>query len=61
MQTEVHKDYLTKEAAVSPTASLESIMLTATIDAHEESKLAIIDVPNAFVQPKYHKKMVKKE
>ena len=50
------REYMTKEEAASPTASLESIMLTATIDAHEKRKVAIIDVPNAFVQTKIPQK-----
>ena len=36
--------------ATSPTAALESVLLTATIDAHEERDVAIINIPNAFVQ-----------
>jgi hypothetical protein len=35
--------------ASSPTAALESVLLTATIDAMEERDVAIVDVPNAFV------------
>ena len=35
--------------ASSPTAALESILLTATIDAAEERDVAIVDIPNAFV------------
>ena len=30
--------------------SLESILLTAVIDAHENREVAVIDIPNAFVQ-----------
>jgi Reverse transcriptase (RNA-dependent DNA polymerase) len=39
-----------KEEATSPTAALESVLLTATIDALEERDVATIDIPNAFVQ-----------
>ena len=35
--------------ASSPTTALESILLTATIDAAEERDVAIVDIPNAFV------------
>ena len=38
------------QEASSPTASLESVILTATIDALEERDVAIVDIPNAFVQ-----------
>jgi hypothetical protein len=40
---------LIKEAS-SPTASLESILLTAVINAKERRDVAVIDIPNAFVQ-----------
>ena len=36
--------------AASPTAALESVLITAAIDAHEERDIATIDIPNAFVQ-----------
>ena len=35
--------------ATSPTAALESVLLTSTIDAKEVHGVAIIDIPNAFV------------
>ena len=35
---------------MSPTASLESILLTAVIDAHEERDVMTCDIPNAFIQ-----------
>ena len=41
-----------KVAAHSPTAALESVMLTAAIDAAEGRDVAIVDIPNAFVQTK---------
>ena len=41
---------INKEDAASPTAALESILLNATIDAKEGRDVAIIDIPNAFVQ-----------
>ena len=44
------RDYIPKEEAASPTAYLESVFLTAVIDAKEERDVATIDVPNAFVQ-----------
>ena len=39
-----------KEDAASPTAALESVLLTSTIDATEERDVAVIDIPNAFIQ-----------
>jgi hypothetical protein len=36
--------------ASSPTATLESVLLTAVIDTKEHRHVAVIDIPNAFVQ-----------
>ena len=44
------RDNVPKEEAASPTVYLESIMLTATIDAKESIDVAIIDITNEFVQ-----------
>ena len=44
------RDWLTREDTSSPTASLESVMIMATIDAHEEQDVMTADVPNAFIQ-----------
>jgi hypothetical protein len=38
-----------KQDASSPTASLESVLLTAVIDAKEWRDVAVIEIPNAFV------------
>jgi Reverse transcriptase (RNA-dependent DNA polymerase) len=37
------------QEASSPTASLEAVLLTATIDALEGRDVGIVDIPNAFV------------
>jgi len=42
--------YIPKEDAASPMAHLESVMLTALIDAEEGQDVAIADIPNTFVQ-----------
>ena len=39
-----------KEDAASQTAALESVLLTSTIDAAEERDVAVIDIPNSFIQ-----------
>ena len=39
-----------KEDSASPTVSLESIYITAVIDAFEERDVMSADVPNAFIQ-----------
>jgi len=43
-------DYLTKEDSSSPTVSTEAAILTSIIDAHERRDVAVIDIPNAFIQ-----------
>ena len=46
------REWLTREDSASPTAALESIMLTAVIDAHEGRDVMCADIPNAFIQAK---------
>ena len=41
-----------KEDAASPTVSLEGVLLTAVVDAEEGRDIAVVDIPNAFVQTK---------
>ena len=43
------RGHIDKIDATSPTAALESVLLTSTIDAEEGRDVAIIDIPNAFV------------
>lgn len=44
------RDYVSKYDVSSPTCSTESIMLTATIDAHERRDVETLDFPNEFLQ-----------
>ena len=44
------REWLTREDSASPMAALESIMLTAVIDAHEGQDVMCADIPNAFIQ-----------
>jgi hypothetical protein len=44
------RGYIRKEDASSPTVATESVLLTCIIDAEEERDVAVIDIPNAFVQ-----------
>ena len=39
-----------KSDSSSPTAALESLMISATIDAHEGRDVATVDIPGAFLQ-----------
>jgi hypothetical protein len=44
------RDDVTKEDVSTPTVLAEAVMLTCVIDAHENRDVAVIDIPNAFVQ-----------
>ena len=44
-----------KEDVASPTAALEPVILTSTIDAAEERDVAVIDIPNDFIQTRIKK------
>ena len=41
--------YISKEEAATPTASLESVMLTSVIDVQKSHDTVIADVPNTFI------------
>jgi hypothetical protein len=44
------REHITKEDASSPTVATESVLLSCIIDAEEERDVAVIDIPNVFVQ-----------
>ena len=44
------REYLGREDSSSPTVSLESILLTGMVDAHEDRDVMTTDIPNAFIQ-----------
>ncbi len=44
------RDYLTKEDSSSLTVATKSVLLTLIVDADEKKDVAIIDIPNAFIQ-----------
>jgi hypothetical protein len=44
------RDYISKKDASSPTVATESVLLSCIIDAEEERDVAVIDIPNAFIQ-----------
>jgi hypothetical protein len=44
------RDYISKEEASSPTVATESVLLTCIVDAEEHRDVAVIDIPNAFIQ-----------
>jgi len=44
------REWISKHEAASPTAYVESIMITGVIDAKENRDVMTVDVPNAFIQ-----------
>ena len=44
------RDYISKEYASSPTVATKEVLLSCIIDAGEERYVAVIDIPNAFIQ-----------
>ena len=46
------KDFISKEDSSSPTVATESVLLTCAIDAQEGRDVAVVDIPNAFIQTK---------
>ena len=44
------RNYIPKEDASSPTVATESVLLTCTVDAEEGRDVAVVDIPNAFIQ-----------
>ena len=44
------RDFISKEDSSLPTLSTEAVLLSCIIDAEEERDVAVIDIPNAFIQ-----------
>ena len=44
------RSWINSDEAASPTVMTESVMLTATVEAHEKRDIATFDIPNAFIQ-----------
>jgi hypothetical protein len=44
------RDFISKEDASSPTVATEAVLLTCIVDAEEGRDVAVIDIPNAFIQ-----------
>ena len=44
------RGYMNQEDASSPTVLTKSVILTSMIDAIKEREIAIVDIPNAFIQ-----------
>ncbi len=44
------RDFISKENVSSPTVATESVLLTSLVDARDNCDIAIVDIPNAFIQ-----------
>ena len=44
------RDYISKEDASSPTVATEAVLLSCIIDTEEERDVAVINIPNSFIQ-----------
>jgi hypothetical protein len=44
------REWVSKDDAASPTASLEGILLTSILDVKENRDVMSADIPNAFIQ-----------
>jgi len=42
--------WINSEEVSGPTVAVESVMLSAIIDAKEQREVAVVDIPNAFIQ-----------
>ena len=43
-------DFISKEEVISPTVATEAVLLTCIIDTEEDRDVAVINIPNAFIQ-----------
>ena len=46
------RNFISKEDASSPTVVTESVLVTCIVEAQEERYVAVVDIPNAFIQTK---------
>ena len=46
----VQQRWMSREESASPTAALESVMITGVIDVHEKQDMATACMPSTFVQ-----------
>ena len=44
------RDFITKGKASSPTIATKEVIIICVIDAREKMDVAIIDIPNTFIQ-----------
>jgi hypothetical protein len=44
------RDFISKENTSSPTVTMESVLFTSLVDVQENRDIAIVDIPNTFIQ-----------
>jgi hypothetical protein len=44
------RGHVTKEESSSPTVSTKAVLLTSIVDARKCRDVAVVDIPNAFIQ-----------
>ena len=44
------RGHVTKEESSSPTVSTKAVLLTLIVDARKGRDVAVVDIPNAFIQ-----------
>jgi hypothetical protein len=49
------RDYISKEDASSPTVATDAVLLSYIIDAEEGGDVAVVDIPNAFLETRVEK------
>ena len=50
------RTYITKEYSSSPTVCTEYFLLTSIIGANKNGNIAVIDIPNSFIQTRVGEK-----
>ncbi len=46
----MQRGHVTKEESSSPTVSTKAVLLTSIVDPYKGRDVAVIDIPNAFIQ-----------
>jgi hypothetical protein len=52
------RETATPGEAASPTVSLESVMITAAVEAHDGCDIAVVDVPGAFLSEEMDEEVI---
>jgi hypothetical protein len=50
------RDYISKKDASSPTVAADAVLLSCIIDAEEGRGVAVVDIPNVFIQTRVENK-----